>query len=124
MEVPSSSSGPSGSPSSGPAPIAAPDPVEREACRFLAAHVEPFLARDRRSALARTVRAAISEGRLAPLARLPERSRRDLLEAIEERIEASGRSPSPQAVVRLTSVISSTPVPDRGSGRRLAAPAR
>ncbi len=117
------SAGASGT-SSDPGPSPTPDPTEREACRFLADQVLPYLVRDRRSALARTIRTAVAEGRLAPLARLPERARRDLLEAIEGRIELSGRAPSPMAVVRLTSVISSTPVPERGSGRRLAAPAR
>ena len=123
MEVPSSTSGPSG-PSVELAPATAPDPVEREACRFLDDHVRPYLPKEKGSVLNRTIRTVVSEGRLAPLARLPERSRRDLLETIERRIESSGRSPSPLAVVRLTSVISSTPVPDRGAGRRLAAPAR
>jgi hypothetical protein len=123
MEVPSSTAGPSG-PSVSPAPAIAPDPSDREACRFLGQEVLPRLRKDRRTALVKSVRAAADSGELAPLGRLPERSRRELLEAIENRLDAARHGPSPQAVVRLTSVISATPVPDRGAGRRLAAPAR
>jgi len=102
----------------------APDASEREACEFLSQQVEPYLRRERRTTLVRAVHSAVNLGRLHALAALPERQRRDLLEAIELRVETSRRAPRPRALVRLTSTISSAPAAERGWGRRLAAPAR
>jgi hypothetical protein len=102
----------------------ASDRIEREACQFLDREVAPALTRARRAVLANAVRGAANRGALAPLGRLPERQRRELLQAIEARVESSRGSPSPSALVRLTSVIAASPRVDPPLVRGLASPAR
>lgn len=70
------------------------------------------------------VGAAIAQRALEPLAGLPERTRRELLEAIEACVERAPASATPRAVVRLTSVVGAVALPERALGRRLAPPAR
>jgi hypothetical protein len=106
-------------PTAGPARAA-----DREAVQFLHKHVAPALRRDHHTALAKAVGSAVADGSLGALASLPERQRRDLLEAIESKIDTGTSSLSPRALVRLTSAIAALPPAERYLGRRLAAPAR
>jgi hypothetical protein len=124
LEVPPSPSSFEPDLSSSATPSAHASPADREACRFLAEQVEPYLKRAQRPALAKAVHSAVAAERLEPLGRLAERQRRELLETIEERIESARTGPSPTALVRLTSVISAVALPDQQFGRRVASPAR
>lgn len=99
------------------------DPAEREAVRFLREGLLPALKGPGAPRLARAVRSALDRGALDGLGRLPERDRRDLLEAIEEAPAAARRAASPRAMVRLTSVIAQAPEATQAE-RRVASPAR
>jgi hypothetical protein len=69
------------------------------------------------------VRRAIREQRLGPLERLSGRQRQELLGLLEEASQGR-RRPSPRVLVRLTTVISSTPAAPELPGVSAARPAR
>ena len=100
-------------------------PEVREAAKFLLTEIAPPLARHRRVDLVRAIHDRAADGDLARLGRLPERDRRELLEAIEKRLAGRRRTtPSPATIVRLTTAILALPAPDNLLARRLASPAR
>ncbi|MCI4330231.1 MAG: hypothetical protein L3K19_00065 [Thermoplasmata archaeon] len=99
-------------------------PIDREACRFLRLQVEPTLEPSHEAPLLKVVREAVEATDLSLLQRLSERQRRRLLTAMEERLTGARPAPSPRALVRLTSALSSGATPEEGFGRQLAPPAR
>jgi hypothetical protein len=100
-------------------------PDAREAAKFLLTEIAPPLARRHRPDLVRAIHDRAADGDLARLGQLPERDRRELLEAIEKRLERRRRAiPSPGAVVRLATALLALPTPDSQIARRLASPAR
>jgi hypothetical protein len=110
--------------STSPARPLPPDVAVREACRFLQLQVEPLLERTHEGPLVRVVQDAVRSTDLSILGRLPERQRRRLLGAVEERVDLARPAPSPRALVRLTAALSAGPGPAEGFGRQFAPPAR
>lgn len=72
----------------------------------------------------RAVRRTVESNDLTLLSKLPERQRRRLLAEIESRIEGRRTVPSPQALVRLVTVVTMATEPPGAPGRWLAPPAR
>ena len=124
MEVPSSAPSVSSPPVGRSVAESTGSRADQGACRFLTDELAPYLHRSRRTVLARAVRTAAASGTLASLTKLPERQRRELLEILEARLDATRHGPSPTVVVRLTSAIALPPESDHGLGRRVASPAR
>ena len=122
METPPESLGPFVTDPVGGAmdPVAGPE--ERETIRFLRRELLPSLRRTKRTALLRPVERAVATGSMAALGRLPERTRRDLLEYLETSLPRARRYP--RAVVALTSTVAQLPTPQAGRAHRLAFPAR
>ncbi|MCI4344282.1 MAG: hypothetical protein L3J87_01475 [Thermoplasmata archaeon] len=98
--------------------------MDRELLAFLEAQIVPALARDRRTRLLGAVQRAIRSHDPERLGALPERLRRELLGAVEIRLNGRHGAPSPGVVVRLVTALSALPSPDAGLGHLLATPAR
>ena len=122
METPPDSLGPFVADPVGGAEEPVPRPADPETLRFLRRSLLPSLRRAGRTTLVRPVERAVASGRVDGLARLPQRTRRELLEYLESGIPLSQRSP--RALVALTSVVAELPARPAGTGRRLASPAR
>jgi hypothetical protein len=98
--------------------------IDREALAYLGKEIQPVLRRGERTTLAKAVTVAVGSGSVSSLGRLPERHRRELLETIDARLAAGRPAPTPRALVRLTSVIATAPVPTARRARVFASPAR
>lgn len=105
-----------------PPTATAASPAQREALRLLAAEIAPALRRAGRRSLATAVARAVAARDVGPLGRLPERSRRELLEFLEGHLP-SGPGTA-RAVVTLTTVVAPLPSGPAGRGRRLTGPSR
>jgi hypothetical protein len=111
---------PTGSPSAkGPSDLG-----DRALVDFLEADVLRWVVRARDRRLVAAVRKAIERRDPELLQALPERSRRLLLEILEQRVRSGSETPAPLSVVRLASMVSAAPPPDARWGRLLATPAR
>ena len=101
-----------------------PSSKERAVVSFVEHGLLPFLRRERQTLLLRTVGAAVSKGKVAPLGRIPERFRAELLEAVERMIDSDRRSVAPNVVVTLVSAVFPIATSDDAFGRWRTSPAR
>lgn len=101
-----------------------PSAVEREALDYLGREIQPALRSSEHRVLAKAVRSAVGAGSIAPLGRLGERHRRELLETIESRLSRGRPAPTPRALVRLTAAIAGSTEPLEGRAPPVTLPAR
>jgi hypothetical protein len=105
-------------------PTPSTDATDRDLLAFLEGQLVPALARERRTRLLTAVNRAIRSHDPRRLGSLPERSRRELLSIVENRLGGGRNAPSPGVIVRLVTAVSPVPPTEAGLGRLLATPAR
>jgi hypothetical protein len=103
-------------------PTVGGSPLDGATWRFLSDELVPSLRRAGRTGLLSRVERAVARRDSRGLARLPERTRRELLEHLEAGIPPSRHAA--RAIVRLTSLVAQLPAPPARASWRSLGPAR